>query len=66
MHGNFRAMASALRDAASYPETDLRLIGLMVATASDLEDAADADDPEISLPEPEIFLPEWEAGRSLA
>ena len=58
MQGNFRAMASALREAASDPETDLRLIGLMVATAADLDDAAEAD-------EPEIFLPEWEARRSV-
>jgi hypothetical protein len=47
-------MAAALRHAAADPITDWRLIGLMIATAADLDAAAEADQAE-------IFLPDWEA-----
>jgi hypothetical protein len=54
VHEDFHAMAAALRHAAADPITDWRLIGLMIATAADLDAAAEADQAE-------IFLPDWEA-----
>lgn len=44
MNGDFRAQAAALRNAAADPETDLRLVRLMMETAADLEAAAEAFD----------------------
>jgi hypothetical protein len=41
MNGDFRAKAAALRRAAADPRTDLRLVGLMIETAADMEAMAD-------------------------
>jgi hypothetical protein len=46
MTDDFRAKAAALRNAAADPETDLRLIWLMIETAADLEAAAESMDAE--------------------
>lgn len=44
MNGSFRAQATDLRNGAANPDTDLRLVRLMIETAEDLEAAADAKD----------------------
>jgi hypothetical protein len=44
MSGDFRAKAAALRHAAADPQTDFRLVGLMIETAADLEAAAEPSD----------------------